>query len=140
LGSRFKYHIDHFYNHKENSIIYNAFKKYGLENFSFEILEYCDKDNLILKEQYYLDYLEPLYNILKTAGSPLGRKHSEEAKIKIRKSNGYQVEITNINTNENLLFNSIRQAETYLKAGNNTLSYCLKNNKLYKKIWKINKK
>ena len=140
LGSRFKYHIDHYYNHKENSIIYNAFKKYDLKNFSFEILEYCDKDSLIQREQYYIDTLEPLYNILKFAGSPIGRKLSEEAKIKIRKSNGYQVEIMNVNTNEKFLFDSIRQAENYLKAGNNTLSYCIKNNKLYKKLWKIIKK
>ena len=54
---------------------------------SFEILEYCDPDKAIEREQYYLDQLRPKYNILKTAGSSLGFKHSAEtiAKLKGRK-------------------------------------------------------
>jgi hypothetical protein len=33
-----------------------------------EILEYCDSSNVIEREQYYIDLLNPEYNILKTAG------------------------------------------------------------------------
>jgi len=53
-----------------------------------EILEYCDLADLIKREQYYIDFLNPEYNICKTAGAPMmGRKHSEEtlAKMKERK-------------------------------------------------------
>lgn len=41
---------------------------------------------MIEREQYYIDTLNPEYNILKIAGSPLGYKHSEEtiAKFKAR--------------------------------------------------------
>jgi group I intron endonuclease len=50
------------------------------------ILEYCDKSDLILREQYYLDKLNPEYSILKIAGSSRGYKHSQETKTKISKS------------------------------------------------------
>jgi group I intron endonuclease len=58
--------------------IYGALLKYGIENFTLEILEYCDEDSVINREQYYLDTLSPEYNILKIAGSSLGFKHSEK--------------------------------------------------------------
>ena len=58
--------------------IHLALLKYGHTNFTLEILEYCSKDMLIEREQYYLDLLKPEYNILKHAYSLLGYKHSEE--------------------------------------------------------------
>lgn len=51
---------------------------YNYENFSLEILEYCDRSIVINREQYYLDKYEPEYNILTKAGSSLGFKHSEQ--------------------------------------------------------------
>jgi len=51
-----------------------------------EILEYCDKSVLLDREQYYLDKLNPSYNILKIAGSSEGFVHSEETKEKISKA------------------------------------------------------
>jgi len=56
--------------------------KNGYSKFNLEILEYCDQD-LIGREQYYIDTLNPKYNICKNAGSSLGRAHSEETKAKI---------------------------------------------------------
>ena len=66
------------------SIIYRALLKNGYSNFSLEILEYCSPENAILREQYYMDQLKPDYNILKTAGSFLGFKHSEETIARFR--------------------------------------------------------
>lgn len=57
--------------------------KYDYLEFSFDILEYCDKSILISREQYYLDLLKPEYNICKIAGSTLGYKHSEITKAKM---------------------------------------------------------
>lgn len=37
-------------------------KKYGAENFSFEILEECDTDELNEKESYYIQKFQPEYN------------------------------------------------------------------------------
>ena len=59
--------------------------KYGHASFSTTILEYCEKSELNEREQYYLDNLEPDYNILKTAGSFLGYTFTDEDKVKISK-------------------------------------------------------
>ena len=50
---------------KSNMSIYKALIKYGYEKFKLEILEYCDKNILINREQYYLDNYKPEYNIKK---------------------------------------------------------------------------
>ena len=68
----------------KHSAICRALVKYGYGGFRFEILEYCDNKETLIREQYYLDALNPEYNILKKAGSALGYKHSEEAQIKMR--------------------------------------------------------
>jgi group I intron endonuclease len=47
---------EHFFNDKSNILLQRAFIKYGLNNFSVHILEYCDKDVLIEREQYYFDW------------------------------------------------------------------------------------
>jgi group I intron endonuclease len=67
---------------KGNSIINSALLKYGYSNFSFEILEYCEKNIVLEREQYYLDTLNPAYNILKVAGSNSGHKQREESILK----------------------------------------------------------
>jgi group I intron endonuclease len=54
---------------KGSSIIYNSLLKYGHSNFSLDILEYCEPNVLMKREQYYIDVLKPAYNILKTTGS-----------------------------------------------------------------------
>lgn len=61
-----------------NMPIYKALLKYGHSNFSFEILEYCKLEDLILREQFYLDHFDFDYNILEKADSSLGFKHSIE--------------------------------------------------------------
>jgi group I intron endonuclease len=63
-----------------------ALLKYGYSNFSLEILEYCGRENVIEREQYYIDSFKPEYNILKKAGSSLGYKHSEETLSKLSAS------------------------------------------------------
>src|ERR1700716_3125300 len=54
--------------------------------FRVTILEYCVKSDLLVREQYYFDKLNPQYNILKIAGSSQDFKHSEDTKAKISKS------------------------------------------------------
>lgn len=68
--------------------IYSAILKYGRENFLFEIIEYCKPEDVIQREQYYLDRFDFDYNILEKANSLLGYKHTEEtlAKMKGRKN------------------------------------------------------
>lgn len=63
-----------------SSIIYKTILKHGYSNFSLDILEYCEPDKLVEREQYYIDLLNPEYNILKKAYSRLGHKHTEKAR------------------------------------------------------------
>ena len=46
-----------------NSRIYRALLDDGYDSFNLYILEYCDKNTLLKREQYYIDLLKPQYNI-----------------------------------------------------------------------------
>ena len=71
---------------RSRSKILSALLKYGYSAFRLEILEYCEPSQTIIREQYYLDLLEPEYNILRIASSSLGNILSEETKLKISDS------------------------------------------------------
>lgn len=87
LSNRFKnYFTLSYIKNRENFIISRALIKYGYSNFSITILEYCDQSNLLKREQFYFDKLNPQYNILKIAGSSLNFKHSEKTKALISKA------------------------------------------------------
>ena len=45
-----------------NYPLYAAFRKYGLHNFKFEIIEECSSEELDNKEIYWIDYFKPEYN------------------------------------------------------------------------------
>ena len=69
---------------RSRSIINNSLLEYGYNNFSLDILEYCEDNILLERELYYLDLLKPEYNICKIAGSRLGTKHSLETLLKYK--------------------------------------------------------
>jgi len=73
------YNIKYLTRASEFSLICKALLKHGYSNFQLEILEYCDPSEVILREQYYIDLLNPEYNILKVAGSSFGYKHTIES-------------------------------------------------------------
>lgn len=76
-------HFSSLSKNKHHSIyLQRAYNKYGKENFVFEIIEFCEKEKLIEREQYYLDMLNPEYNICKIAGNCLGIKGSKESNLK----------------------------------------------------------
>nr|QCW06906.1 ribosomal protein S3 [Drechslerella brochopaga] len=84
LSNRFRFYysllsIENFLK-KFKSHIFRALLKYGYSSFQLEILEYCDPEDCIKREQYYIDLLKPEYNILKTAGSSLGLIHTEKTR------------------------------------------------------------
>ncbi len=87
LETRLKayYNVNHLAR-ETNRYINRALLKWGYSSFSLTILEYCSVNDLIKREQYYLDQLNPQYNICRTAGSTLGKLHSSEAKDKISKT------------------------------------------------------
>ena len=71
-------------NNHHSILLQRAWNKYGEENFKFNILEKYSENELLNREQYYLDLHMTYdrnkgYNIAKYASAPMkGRKHSKE--------------------------------------------------------------
>ena len=86
LRIRQKLHLRSLRKGKHHSTaLQNSWHKYGESSFHFEIIEEVfDKNLLLVREQNYLDTLKPEYNILKIAGSSLGKKRSIESREKMR--------------------------------------------------------
>ena len=87
--------LEHFsalsHNRHVNNHLQNAYNKYGKDSFIFEVIENLEitdniKEDLLEREQFWIDNLKPEYNILLVAGSNLGYHHTEETKQKISNS------------------------------------------------------
>lgn len=65
IEERWRYHKSNYNNSKEyNKILYEAFRKYGIENFSFEIIELLENEYDIKsneREQYWIDYFNSFH-------------------------------------------------------------------------------
>jgi hypothetical protein len=72
---------------RSGSRIYKALLEDGYGSFTLEILEYCDKNKLIEREQYYIDLIKPEYNIQNIAGIVLSPRGSPTTVI--NKINGF---------------------------------------------------
>lgn len=145
---------------KSNRPIDRALLKYGFSKFSLYILEYCTPENVIDREQYYLDTIKPAYNIVEKAGSTLGYKHTEDALAKmtnfvlsdeVRKrkaastgnaaaANRVPIIVENIKTNEVIEYISMTEAGKVLGVHKNAVSQAILNNRLIKKMFRATKK
>lgn len=84
-------HDNHFFhlqrNDHENPKLQNAWNKYGAESFTFEVLELVLPMSLTAREQHWFNKLKPFgnkgFNIMKVAGSSMGRVVSPETRKKI---------------------------------------------------------
>ena len=47
--------------------IYNSLIKYGYDAHTFEVIYECNKEELIIKEQMFLDFYKPTLNMSRTA-------------------------------------------------------------------------
>lgn len=108
INMRFR---NHCINASGSKLVNLAINKYGLHNFYFIILEYypgfvkkenLDKNHIALleKETFWINKLNPEYNILTIASSYLGYKHSEDTKLNI--SINYSNEIKEFCKNLNI--------------------------------------
>lgn len=66
-----------------SQFLQNAWTKYGEGAFKFWIIEECAVEDLLKKEQEYLDSLKPEFNVCQFARSRLGVKHSPEVRARI---------------------------------------------------------
>lgn len=135
----------HYNNHLQNS-----FNEYGENNFEFEIIEECSLDELIVRENYFINkYKSNDFNSgynLATVNEFRRNNFNEEVKVKNSKlgleSNGNFTEFkcVNLETNNEIIFNSLVDAANYLLSNNYTkgtarnirqkLSYCLRGKKV----------
>lgn len=84
LRKRFNQHRSELVNGRHiNAHLQNAWNRYGEPVFEFLILEYCEIEQAIKREQFYIDTEKPSYNICKIAGSSLGRIFSDESRAKM---------------------------------------------------------
>ncbi|MDB2480281.1 GIY-YIG nuclease family protein [Porticoccaceae bacterium] len=65
-----------------NRHLQNAYKKYGKESFKYTLIEECSENQLVEREQYWIDSYDfaELMNSSPTASTSVGFLHSEETK------------------------------------------------------------
>lgn len=116
LTKRKAQHFNMLYNGTHpNIILQRAYDKYGHNSFEFIIVEDCNIEDLITREQSFIDTLYPSYNICPNAGSRIGTRHSEETKEKMRlKKLGRKLTPEHIRNNAIARIGSKRSLETRL--------------------------
>ena len=98
IGSAYNLHLrlyNHCYllrrNEHHNPHLQSAWNKYKEENFEFSIIEFCDKEKILDREQIWIDHYKSYdqnigYNMCPIAGNTAGKKFSEETKEKMREA------------------------------------------------------
>ena len=160
LSVRFYTYYSLRYLAKSNRPVDRALLKHGFSFFTLEILEHCDLNVLLSREQYYLDLLKPEYNIAETAGSTLGYKHTDQSiakmrdfvlsdEVKTRKalatnnataSRKVPIILEDINTKEMLEFTSLTEAGKALGVTKGAVSQALLNKRILSKTYSIKRK
>lgn len=69
-----------------------SWDKYGEQAFKFSMLEECEPQLCVEREQVWIDRLNPKFNTAKVAGSSLGIKRSED----VRRANGERAKARNL--------------------------------------------
>lgn len=63
IEDRWDYHKDPYnWDREKDKALYIAIKKYGIDNFNFEILEECSPEQLSEKEKFYIAKYDTFYN------------------------------------------------------------------------------
>lgn len=70
VGQTIKNYEERFRQHRLNYnkeyfsqiVLYKAFKKYGIENFSFEMIEEVEREKLDEREKYWIEYYNSYFN------------------------------------------------------------------------------
>lgn len=64
FSRRALYHIFQLERNKHNNrFLQNSWNKYGSGSFKFEIIEFCEVEKRLEREQYYIDNINPHYNL-----------------------------------------------------------------------------
>ena len=77
------------HNNHPNIHLQNSVNKYGFENFRFEIIEECDKDDLSIRERYWISHYNSMnegYNMISGGENIPGWQQTDEVRNKISKA------------------------------------------------------
>lgn len=72
---------NHFANYLQNYV-----NKNGIDSINFYIIEECNLEDIINREQYYINILKPVFNSRITAESNRGHKFSNNTKLNMSKA------------------------------------------------------
>lgn len=108
----------------DNNYLQHSYNKYGKDVFSFNVVEICSPEELIVKENFYIDKYKSNdlsfgYN-LATVNEFRRNTYNNEVKIKLSKYNLQKngnikvFSLTNIETNEEFIFDSLVDGANYL--------------------------
>lgn len=108
----------------DNEYLQKSYNKYGRDSFSFEVIEYCEPNILIEKENEYIILYES-NNLTKGFNLALVNEfrrntYNDEVKIKLSKynleknGNINKFSLINIDTNEEFIFDSLVTGANYL--------------------------
>ena len=122
-----------------------------MSEFTFQIMEHCSPDSLIEKEQFFINTINPEYNVLKFAGnrkgfmhteatkelqrvSRLGIKISEETRSKMSAASARSIttRVENKDTKQINQFTTIRGAAKFLDTSHSQLILYSKKGKLFR--------
>jgi group I intron endonuclease len=93
-------------NYHNNQHLQRSWNKYGETSFEFSVVELCSSsaDELINREQHYIDTFHPTFNILSVAYSFSGYHHTEDARRRIGNAHkGNKYALGNRDTDERKL-------------------------------------
>jgi len=151
--------LDHVTGNCSNLYLQRAILKYGLATFSFLVIEQCAKDQLLIREQYWLDWLfekpenllsPPLwggkrgYNFASVAGSCTGVLRSPETRALIsdlkkgdKNPRATGVKVTDLSGNIVAEFSTMKVAATWLGVSLNTVSRAIRRDNLIKDQYRV---
>lgn len=91
MHARLASHLSKLRRNKHHSQkLQNHVNKYGVEDLYFTIVETCKREELLIREQYYIDTLKPWFNICPKAGNTLGATWSLSDEAKNNISEGHK--------------------------------------------------
>lgn len=118
---RLKKHIWDIKN-ENNQYLYRAFRKYGIENFTYELIEECPIEELNEKEKYYIKKFNSYvgydnangYNLNIGGGSNIGWKPTEEYLKNLRDANlGGKSHFARKTVCDNIIFDCAKDCAEY---------------------------
>lgn len=112
---------------------YQDIGKYGFDGFSMEVLELCDRNIMLEREQYYYDKFQPVYNFARPVKCPLelpevielsqSRSNSDEAierRRELYNSPKYKELFRSLHKDG---YNAMKPCSAYTKSGERVASF-----------------